>query len=811
MRLRKAESKRITFALFAIIIALTLVQCIFVVGGTAVAETSYRELVPDYFSFVAPTRIAACGDSFAVFDGGKVTVFSGDTSTTFETGVQKCDKLELASGGVFLLTGLSEDAPSILAFDLDGTGKNYQIPADGVTDISVANGKLYTLGELSHVKGYSVADGSLAESYDLPGMNFSVYFTVGESAAYFRKFDGAILKRENGTVSSIATIGEVSLLATKGDAFYYVKDDEVRILTSTVALIKSESGDAAYSAVTDFAVGNKIYVLDGAGKAVKVYGADGRFEKMIGSYGNDVGRLNQPVALSVRGGKVFVADSLRGSEFSGSAVRALKGRQVVSPTDIAVTEGAVYLADGGTLYEYNSALVLVKDYSIGSSSCDRVAASPGGTVFASSGREVYVKREGTSSFKKLLTADFEIEGLNVGIGGNILYLLSGTRIFAYAQSGEVIGELNAEVTVDGFAVDYRGDVYVVSGSAKKLYKFERILEGYAAPSAYNLPTAYGTFSDVALDESGHLYVIADHNVLVYPKAAFSVFIKEDAAFEDNVPSVDPRFVCEVTKDTAIAYASPGNFEDISIVLGGTRLMCYATVDYAGGTYVRAETEKGLAYLSLTDVTVFEEGVAPFRQARCLLAAIGTNVMGVNIYKEPSFLAIQKGVEPLFSSLGKDDLFNVVSVVAVNASGKDVWGFYRVEYQGVYGYVRADEVVSPDDDPPPAPKTYEMQVKSDGLGKTVSVYKEASRDSEVVASLSDGSKIKALEQLDNEKEFTMVLYEGEVCYVLTANLSRGGLSGGQVLAIVLTVVAAVGSVLTILILRANKKHKRSQKE
>ena len=135
----------------------------------------------------------------------------------------------------------------------------------------------------------------------------------------------------------------------------------------------------------------------------------------------------------------------------------------------------------------------------------------------------------------------------------------------------------------------------------------------------------------------------------------------------------------------------------------------------------------------------------------------------------------------------------------------------MEFNGVVGYVRADEVVSPDDDPQPAPKTYEVQIKSDGLGKTVAVYKEASTDSEIVASLSDGSKIKALEPLDNEKQFTMVLYEGEVCYVMTANLGQGGLSGGQVLAIVLTVVAAVGSVLTILILRANKKHKRNQKE
>ena len=39
MRQRKAEFKRITFALFAILLALTFVQCIFVVGGVAEVRT----------------------------------------------------------------------------------------------------------------------------------------------------------------------------------------------------------------------------------------------------------------------------------------------------------------------------------------------------------------------------------------------------------------------------------------------------------------------------------------------------------------------------------------------------------------------------------------------------------------------------------------------------------------------------------------------------------------------------------------------------------------------------------------------------
>ena len=245
---------------------------------------------------------------------------------------------------------------------------------------------------------------------------------------------------------------------------------------------------------------------------------------------------------------------------------------------------------------------------------------------------------------------------------------------------------------------------------------------------------------------------------------------------------------------------------------GTRMMCYARITYAGASYVRAEepTKGTTVYLPADDVTEFEEGSAPFAKAKCLISVIGTNVVGVNVYKQPSEFEIKRN-DPLFAALGENDVFDVISVVAVDGSGKDVWGFYRVSYQGKEGYVRADEVVSVDAEPQPMPKTVQMVVKSDGLGKTVTVYKEANRESEAVGTLLDGSTIKVIEPFDPESEFTMVLYNNEICYVLSQNVGQNGLSAGQVLAIVLSVVAAIGSVLTVLILRANKKHKRSQKE
>ena len=810
MRLRKAEYKRITFALFVILFALIFVQCCFVVDGVAAAESpAYRELISDYFSFNAPTRIAACGEDFAVFDTGRVVLFHDGVCTAFDTEITDCDKLLLSTEAVYLFSGRSGDAPKISVYSRDGEKRNYEIPVEKTTtDISYSAGRIYTLSGLLNVRAYEADSGVLAESYsDITGISLSL--AADGDAVYFLRLDNVLSVRENGVNTDLGTIGSASIYAAGGE-LYYAKDDLIYRFGETHPLLSAEgqSGDGAYTALTDFVVGSEIYVLDKESKAVKVYALNGTYQKMIGAAGDAPGRLKAPVALAVKGEKLYVADSLRGSEYSPAGVHVLNGRSVVAPRDIAATDTAVYLADNGTLYEYGSAPT-PKDYSF-PSDCHFVAALPGGTVYASSGRNIYEKKADVSAFSpSAIVADGTIDGMTVGIGGNTLYLMTGNRISAYyVENGVKIASLTTNLAVKGFAVDYRGNLYLVAG--KKLYRYERVLNEYAStPEAYDLPVGYEDFSDLAFDSEGNAYLIADHNVLIYPKEAFSVCIKE-GDFTDDVPAEHPIFICEVVSDTAIAYVSPGNFEEISVLGKGERLMCDARVSFGGSEYYRAKTKQGKVYLAVGDAKRYAASAEPpFRKARCLIPAIG-EPRGVNIYVEPD----EEG-EILFASLGRDVIFDVIAYVAVDENGADVWNYLLVSYEGKEGYVNFDDVVSTDADPAPMPKTVDMQAKSDGLGKTVAIYREASLDSEVVGTFTDGSTIRVIVPFDPESDFTAILYKinnkDEICYVLSANVGQNGLSAGQILAIVLSVVAVIGSVLTVLILRANKKHKRRQKE
>ena len=773
-------------------------------------------MISNYYSCSAPTRVAVMGEIVAVFDAGDVVIFDGAKRTVFASGVEKCDKLCLSSSGVFLLSGVDEKAPKITAFTLTGEKRDLSFPSEGVKDVVVSGDLLYTLSPITwKVTAYRVEDASVANSFDLPYMSFAFYFAVSGDTFWFLSPMGTVFSRVEGIFGEDVPLqtGSNRIQTENGKLYYLDTAGNLSVYGEEHPLVKKGKGDAAFASATDFAVGGgKAVVADESNAAVKIFDANEEETclSMIGSYGSDLKRLKDPVALSVKGDRIAVADGVRATIFSGGGVHSLVGHAISSVTDVVVAGEQYYLADGGTLWEYNDKFVSSASYSVGKGECRYVAAAPDGTIYASSGKEIYTKKEGELAFSLFLTLTEEVGGLNVGIGWKTLYVMAGDSLFAYSRDGILLRTMTTGEAVKGFAVDYRGTLFFLS-EGNEILKYARTLEGYSAsPVRYPLSAEYKEYRDIVLDGDGKTYLIADHNVLIYPKTAFGAFVAEDSDFKDEEPSVSPRFVCEVVKDT-IAYVAPDNFEDISSVSKGKRFMCYATVAYLGDKYLRVETEKGTAYLPQSDVKIFSEGAAPFKKARCLLSAIGSNLVGVDLYAEPSHLAVAAEEEPLFSSLGKSEVFEVDSLVAAEEDGTDVWGFYRVTYQGQTAYVLTKDVVSVDDEPEKAPAKYKARVKSDALGKTVKVYEEASTQSEVVARLTDGTEIYTLEPIDKNKEFIQVLYKGEVCYVLSSQIGQGGLSGGQILAIVLSVVAVVGSVLTILILRANKRHKRYQKE
>ncbi len=776
-------------------------------------------LIEDYHRFSSPSRIAINGDTIAVFDEGAVALITekGEIST-FQTEVAYAHSIFFSEAGVFLLSGSASsitesESARVLRYSLSGEKLSFELTMDHLTDIAVSGNRLFTLSDMRTVTTFDFSGAEVIRtSFTLPFTRSSFFLFADGDDLYFKTAAGKLLKKEGESfievfdLSSGLSADSRSFAVSNGEA-YFLKDGSVYKNTLSSPVLPSGEKDDAVSLCVDFCLsGENVFALDSFDKAVKAFDREtGKCVRFIGSSGKNLGRLNAPTALSVKDGAIAVADrNERVSVFANGTVRALSGYPISSVSAIANANGIYYLATGSSILEYTD-LLFEKEYVFGSGAISCVAASADGSVFASSGNVLFVKKKGDPDFAELVRQDRSIEKMTVGIGGKVVYLYSGGAVRAFTQEGDPLsGSLDVSFSLSDFAVDYRGNLFLLSEEGK-IVRYFRTLGGYFSPTEFSLPSDYEVYRSLAIEKDGTMYVTADHNVIGFEKNRFGVFTRSDSDFKDEAPDASPLFVCEVKSDSSIAYVAPDNFEDVTYLPQGAKLLCYASLRYGGFDYLRVETEKGIAYLPKGDVTVFSAAPAPMKNARCLHTKIG-----VNLYRRPSYIEIEKGEEPLFSSLGKTEIFEVVSLVAGNEEGSDEWGFYIVRYQGETAYARVTDVVSVDQEPTPITR-YKAKIKAEKLGKPVVLYKDASVESEEVVRLPDGTELYAIEPIDKEKEFTKVIYKGETCYVLTRYLGTGGLSGGQTLAIVISVVTVFASIATALILRAGKKRKMQYKE
>ncbi|MCR4726352.1 MAG: hypothetical protein K5753_03945 [Clostridia bacterium] len=813
MRRLKADLAIIVF-LFVSLFALTAGQCLFCVS--AEGENAPSFLISDYYSFTAPTKVAAWGESAAVFDDGKIVVIRKDSIASFPVSAKYCYALCASEENVFLLCGESasmDSSAKILRYSLSGEKLEFDPHLANVTDIALSGKKLFALSDMKEVYVFDFSgEGDFATSFSLPSMpEWSMYLYAEGETLFFRTLFGKILKREAGEYSEIADVASgldvaARNFAVEGGSIFYLKDETVYKGNLSKSFLPVGEKDDKVGRVCDFALaGDSLFVIDASYPAVKVFSSsDGAFSRFVGSFGKNVGRLKDPTALSVKDGVIAVADkNERITIFGSGSAKALGGYPVGTVGAIANAGDAIYAVNGESLLEFRG-LLFEREYALEGGSLTSVAATADGSIFASAGKTVYVKKSGTNEFVRLRSFDALVENLSVGIGGKVVYAYSGGVIRAFTQDGDPLsGSLTVPAEIRDFAVDYRGNMFLLTESGR-LIRYYRTLGGYFSPTELPIGNAkrYGA---IEIGKDGTVYLTADHNVARFKKSVFGVVTEEDSDFKDEAPIASPVFVCAVKAESSIAYVAPDNFEDVTYLPKGKKLVCFASLVYAGNEYLRVETEKGIAYLPKEDATVFSEAVSPIRRARCLHTK-----KGVNLYRYPSYIEIEKGVEPLFRALGKEEIFEVNAVVAVNESGADEWGFYRVSYNGESAYALISDVVSVDDEPEPIHR-YKVKIKAEKLGMTVILYKDASVDSEEAARLSDGTEIYALEPLNKENEFTKVLYKGKTCYALTRSLGTGGLSGGQTLAIVIFVVTVTASIATALILRAGKRRRKIYKE
>lgn len=574
-------------------------------------------------------------------------------------------------------------------------------------------------------------------------------------------------KRTNGYFVESASLGSV-IFVYNGANVLLVPTDELD------APVETSLTNGNFSAV-----GNDLYVANGE-KGYSVYTLNENKTALVlkttySMSGDGLDKLNSPSDVNFANGKLYVAD--KGNDRiivkDGNVISAIS---VDYPEKIAVSKNEIFSSSENTVsvitngevyftHEFDVNVIdLCFDGNLYVLTENGVGVLAGGKLY-----DYFAVENGVA-----ITSD-GFGNLYVLTENEVVALSSKTRNFLLSFS---FGE---SITPADLAVDYAGNVFLLSSDG--------IIYKYSWKSVVESNLGSTTLQNTAITVDGNGYSFTANSVCLSDVILLSV--KENA-----IVSVDADFV------TADGY-SPIYAE---IADGATAVLRSAT----DGAFITSDLN------SARSVRTFEAGVV-----LCYDNGDGNfivNIAGTNYFLYNSVEAVATPVESNDYRTNKDakaylspdgngeiTIANGTPVTLVDdACNLDGGKWWRMEKDGATYYIARADVsvyVAPAPEEPEKPKAVYGRAKADRAGGTVNIYSSPDDGSEVLWALTDGVKVEVLETLD---DYYLVGYGDVTGYVKIDQIELDGLTTVQIIAIVLSVVVVLASVLVFLVTYQTKR-------
>ncbi len=583
------------------------------------------------------------------------------------------------------------------------------------------------------------------------------------------------------------------------DGFLLVKADGVYLnsYSQKVINVSESASDSELNSIKGIAAsGGLIYVVDNAYGAVKLFSAeDYAFVKYYGSYGSGDLRLDSPTYVAPYADGIYVADTgnnrVMRYEREEGAFRAyqLAGTVPVSPKYVAVGGGGAYVSRGDSHLFYYESDTYANTYSF-EDNIKGIAVDKDSAVYVAVGNKVLRKSASESVFAEYIQSDAPIEHLATGLFGRVVYTVSGGKLTGYFSAVlqanasielSVYGIESAEIA--GIDADYYGNVYIAADTS--IMRFERTAEQYSLSAVYTVALS-GKIAGLCISSEGDFYVTSAHSVL---KIACGEIVSETNSGYSAPEAIE--FPVRIVKGDGWMQTAPNNYEDMLYLDNQQYLLVFnSTVIYQQVEYYYVEYQAMRMYISKDGCTVVEGRELEDTYVKCLFDT-------VNIYQYPSATS-----SAIFAGLSRDDIIEVTGYVAAEGD-EDIWGWYQVVYEDRLGYVQISSVVSAERPYIEVVRHY-VKARSAHFGATIKVYAAPSADAEIIASVSDGTTVELTAPLDSGALYSEVRINGTIGYILTENLMERGLTNGQILAIVLSIVTVAASIVLALLFSIFKK-------
>lgn len=579
------------------------------------------------------------------------------------------------------------------------------------------------------------------------------------------------------------------------EGFFLVKSDGIYLngYDNKVISVSDTADDASPLAISGIAVQNdKIYIIDNAYNAIKLFNlSDYSFESYYGSYGKGMLRLDSPTGLIYGDNGIFVADTGNNRILSyteqGGVITAdgFYGSVPASPKLLAATSEGVYAGKGDNHIFYYEENTYANTYSF-DENVTSVSVLSDDVVYAASGNKIFRKMPSETAFSEYISADDAVSFVAGGLYGRILYALIKDTIYCYYSDDIrytatiLLTDYDFEAAdIVSILADYNGNLFLIAENT--IMRFDRNASGYNLGEEFEVSNI-DTISGAAMSSDGTLYFTSRHSL--YELTGLGVVTEEESLFEDpqNI-----EYPVRIVYGGGFLQKAPNNYEDVLYIGEDEYLMVFTSdVTYEQVEYYFVEYDNRRMYISQNNCELIEAELLQDTYVTCLFDT-------VNIYRYPSSTSPK-----IFEGLTRNHVIEVKGFVAGTA-GSELWGWYRVAYEGSEGYVQISSVVTAERPFEPVVRYY-VKAKSAHFGASIKVYAEASENSEVIATITDGSRVELTVPYNEESGFSEIRINNGFGYVLTDNLMEKGLTNGQILAIVLSVVTIAASIVTILLFK-----------
>lgn len=424
-----------------------------------------------------------------------------------------------------------------------------------------------------------------------------------------------------------------------------------------------------------------------------------------------------------------------------------------------------------------------------------------GTIYAintiGSSSSVIYKTKTASTFSTL-SIDAPI-AISKSSHGSILYAVYSNKIVAYDKEYKQVFATSVSSLLNGSTFDKSlvkdvdsdadGNMFIIYDMS--LIVLNRTWNGFTYRGTYPL-TIDGketVVESISISDKGEVYLTGglEHCVYRLKNSGAAKYNAKDFSipnFEQNTPISEAAKFVKVKVDNAFIYDYSATYESVRSVPKDTTLLLLSNQPSYNMYFVYYDGKPG--YLHKDFCNVYQAAINKYA--------------GIALYNAPLYKYPLAEESLKITTIPKDTKFYVLSDVFGyehnDGTNRSYW--YQIEYNDSIYYIQRNNVGEASIET--AKDFGTAKLRASVINTKVTLYYSADITSKVLGTYDDGTDVKLLEELNRENEFTKVSIDGLNGYVLTADLTTGGMTTAQIILLVIIILGGAASVAILVISR-----------